>query len=93
MLEKGTPEMPFKTQADLLGISYSSLFFEPVLPSVRELALNRRIDEIDYGAPSSTKKYICVTAPAYLTPAQVHGACKPHALATGSILTNHSNLF
>ena len=30
MLEKGNPEMPLKTQAELLGISYSSLFHEPV---------------------------------------------------------------
>ena len=27
------PEMPLKTQAELLGISYSSLFYEPVPPS------------------------------------------------------------
>ena len=27
MLEKDNPEMPLKTQADLLGISYSSLFY------------------------------------------------------------------
>jgi putative transposase len=29
----------------------------------------------------------------YLTPAQVHGACMPHALAVHSTLTNHSTLF
>ena len=33
------PEMPLKTQAELLGISYSSLFYEPVPPSARELAI------------------------------------------------------
>ena len=46
MLEKDNPEIPLKMQADLLGISYSSLFYEPVPPSVRELAIKRRIDEI-----------------------------------------------
>lgn len=46
MLEKDNPEMPLKTQADLLGLSYSSLFYEPVPPSARELAIKRRIDEI-----------------------------------------------
>jgi len=46
MLEKDNPEIPLKLQADLLGISYSSLFYEPVPPSVRELAIKRRIDEI-----------------------------------------------
>jgi putative transposase len=33
-------------QAELLGISYSSLFYKAVLPSKRELAIKRRIDEI-----------------------------------------------
>lgn len=46
MLEKDNPGMPLKTQAELLGISYSSLFYEPVPPSPRELAIKRRIDEI-----------------------------------------------
>ena len=39
------PEMPLKTQAELLNISYSSLFYKPVTPSERELAIKRRIDE------------------------------------------------
>ena len=43
--------MPLKTQAELLGISYSSLFYEPVLPSARELAIKRRIDEIYTASP------------------------------------------
>src|SRR5512134_3382340 len=46
MMEKDNPDMPLKIQADLLGVSYSSLFYEPVPPSVRELAIKRRIDEI-----------------------------------------------
>lgn len=37
---------PFgKTQVELLGMSYSSLFYQPVPPSTRELAIKRRIDE------------------------------------------------
>ena len=40
------PEMPLKTQAELLGISYSSLFYECVPPSARELAIKRRMDEV-----------------------------------------------
>jgi len=51
MLEKDNPEISLKTQADLLGISYSSLFYEPVPPSVRELAIKRRIDEIYTACP------------------------------------------
>jgi putative transposase len=46
MLEKDNSEIPLKTQAELLGISYSSLFYEPVPPAPRELAIKRRIDEI-----------------------------------------------
>lgn len=51
MLEKDNPEMPLKTQANLLGISYSSLFYEPVPPFARELAIKRRIDEIYTACP------------------------------------------
>ena len=57
MLEENNPEMSLKTQADLLGISYSSLFYEPVPPSARELAIKRRIDKIytDYPFYGSRK--------------------------------------
>ena len=51
MLEKNNPEMSLKVQADLLGISYASLFYEPVQPSLRELAIKRRIDEIYTACP------------------------------------------
>ena len=51
MLEENNPEMPLKTQADLLGISYSSLFYEPVPPSLRELAIKRHIDKIYTDCP------------------------------------------
>jgi len=51
MLEKDHPEIPLKLQAELLGISYSSLFYEPVPPSPRELAIKRRIDEIYTACP------------------------------------------
>lgn len=46
MLERDHPELPLKVQAELLGISYSSLFYQPVPPSERELTIKRRIDEI-----------------------------------------------
>ena len=54
------PEMPLKTQADLLGISYSSLFYEPMPPSVRELAIKRRIDEIYTARPFYGSRKIAV---------------------------------
>src|SRR6266540_4254298 len=60
MLEKDHPEIPLKTQADLLGVSYSSLFYEPVPPSVRELAIKRRIDEIYTACPFYGSRKIAV---------------------------------
>src|SRR5512138_2703422 len=46
MLEKDHSELSLKVQAELLGLSYSSLFYKPVPPTERELAIKRRIDEI-----------------------------------------------
>jgi putative transposase len=46
MLEKDNAEISLKVQTELLDISYSSLFYEPVPPSARELVIKRRIDEI-----------------------------------------------
>jgi putative transposase len=60
MLEESNPEMPLKTQADLLGISYSSLFYEPAPPSARELAIKRRIDEIYTTCPFYGSRKITV---------------------------------
>jgi len=52
--------MPLKTQAELLGISYSSLFYQAVLPSPRELAIKRRIDEIYTAHPYYGSRKIAV---------------------------------
>ena len=46
MLEREAHELPLSTQADLLGLSRSSLYYEPVGPSAREIAVKHRIDEI-----------------------------------------------
>jgi putative transposase len=46
MLEKGNAQVSLKAQAELLGLSYSSLFYQPVPPSARELSIKRRIDEV-----------------------------------------------
>lgn len=46
MFEPNHPELPIKVQADLLGISRSSLYYQPVGPSTQEVALKHRIDEI-----------------------------------------------
>ena len=46
MLETDHPSIPLKAQAELLEVSYSSLFYPPVPPSPREVALKNRIDRI-----------------------------------------------
>jgi len=46
ILERKTSDLPLSTQAELLGLSRSSLYYEPVGPSAREIAIKHRIDEI-----------------------------------------------
>jgi putative transposase len=60
MLDKDHPELPLKVQAELLGISYSSLFYHPVSPSPREVAIKRRIDEIYTACPFYGSRKIAV---------------------------------
>jgi len=60
MLEKDHPELSLKVQAELLGLSYSSLFYKRVPPSVRELAIKRRIDELYTAHPYYGSRKIAV---------------------------------
>jgi len=60
MLEKDHPELSLKVQAELLGISYSSLFYKPVPPSPRELAIKHRIDELYTAHPYYGSRKIAV---------------------------------
>ncbi|HEY6071972.1 MAG TPA: IS3 family transposase [Anaerolineales bacterium] len=46
MLEREACELPLATQAELLSLSRSSLYYEPVGPSAKEIAIKHRIDEI-----------------------------------------------
>jgi putative transposase len=46
MLEREHAELPLATQAELLSLSRSSLYYEPVGPSAKEITIQRRIDEI-----------------------------------------------
>jgi len=46
MLEPHSPELSFKVQSELLGLRRSSLYYHPLLPSIREVGAKRRIDEI-----------------------------------------------
>ena len=60
MLEKDHPELSLKVQAELLGLSYASLFYQPVPPSLRELAIKRRIDEVYTAHPYYGSRKITV---------------------------------
>jgi putative transposase len=46
MLEPNHPSISLKAQAELLEVSYSSLFYQPVPPAPREIAIKHRIDRI-----------------------------------------------
>jgi putative transposase len=46
MWEREALELPLSTQAELLSLSRSSMYYEPVGPSSREIAIKHRIDEI-----------------------------------------------
>lgn len=46
LLDFNDPEMPVNSQADLLGLNRSSLYYKPVPPSAEELAIKHRIDEL-----------------------------------------------
>lgn len=46
MLEQTSLELALATQAELLGLSRASLYYEPVGPTAKEIALKHRIDEI-----------------------------------------------
>ena len=51
MLERPKAELPLRTQAELLGLNRSSLYYVPVAPSPEELYIKRRIDEIYTARP------------------------------------------
>jgi putative transposase len=46
MVEPGHPELSLGVQAALLGLSRSSLYYQPRSPSPQEVALKHRIDEL-----------------------------------------------
>jgi len=46
MLEREEAELPLATQAELLSLSRSGLYYEPIGPSAKEIAIKHRIDEI-----------------------------------------------
>ena len=49
MIEREGGELPLGVQAELLGISRSSLYYHPVGPSPQEVGIKHRIDELYTG--------------------------------------------
>ena len=45
-MERDKRELPLSQQAELLALSRSSLYYQPTLPSSREVAIKHRIDEL-----------------------------------------------
>ena len=45
-MERGHPDISLAAQAKLLSVSRSSLYYQPVGPSAKEIAIKHRIDEI-----------------------------------------------
>jgi putative transposase len=60
MLEPDCPNLSFQTQAELLGINRTSLYYHAVGPSEFEIATKRRIDEIYTAHPYYGSRRITV---------------------------------
>jgi putative transposase len=46
LVERDENELPLSVQAELLSLSRSSLYYQPIAPSAEEVALKHRIDAI-----------------------------------------------
>jgi putative transposase len=51
LIERDGGELPISVQAELLGVSRSSLYYQPVAPSAEEIRLKHRIDELYTAQP------------------------------------------
>ena len=60
MIERTSNRLPLKTQAELLSLSRSSLYYRPKAPSAQEVQAKRRIDEIYTAHPFLGSRKITV---------------------------------
>ena len=51
LVERQSPELPLTRQANLLSLSRSSLYYQPVPPSAEEVALKHHIDRLYTASP------------------------------------------
>ena len=61
MVERAGAELPLAVQADLLGLSRSSLYYRPAGPPPEEVALKHRIDELYTRHPFYGSRRIAAT--------------------------------
>jgi putative transposase len=60
LVERDERELPLSVQAELLSLSRSSLYYQPMPPAVEEVALKHRIDEIYTAYPFYGSRRIAV---------------------------------
>jgi len=61
LIERGHGELSLSTQAELLSLNRTGLYYEPVEPSAEEIAIKHRIDEIYTAHPYYGSRRITVT--------------------------------
>jgi len=59
MIEPAQPALPWSVQCELLGVSRSSLYYQPVAPSPEEVALKHRLDELYTAYPFYGSRRLC----------------------------------
>ena len=60
MIDWADDQLPISTQADLLSLNRSSLYYQPLPPSPEELWIKRRIDELYTACPFYGSRKITV---------------------------------
>lgn len=60
LLERDLSELTLKTQCDLLSLNRTSLYYQPLPPSPKELHIKRRIDELYTACPFYGSRKITV---------------------------------
>ena len=60
LVERERPALSLKTQADLLSLNRSSLYYAPVPPAPEEVALKHRIDELYIAHPFYGSRRIAI---------------------------------
>ena len=60
LIETDSAELPVSTQAELLGLNRSSLYYKPVAPDEEDLKIKRMIDELYTAHPEFGYRRMCV---------------------------------